>query len=68
MSASQPIPPERRPLGGQDLAPLVEHHLDHLRDDVTGALDDDGVAHADVLARDLIGIVQRGTCYGRTGQ
>ncbi len=39
---------------------LVQHHLDDLRDHVAGALQDHGVAHADVLARDLIGIVQGG--------
>ena len=26
------------------------HHVDHLRDDVAGALDDDGVADADIAA------------------
>src|SRR6202022_138553 len=30
--------------------PLVEHHVHHLRDDVAGALDDDGVADADIAA------------------
>ena len=29
---------------------LVEHHVDHLRDHVAGALDDDGVADADIAA------------------
>ena len=32
------------------LRPLVEHHVDHLRDDVAGALDDHGVADADIAA------------------
>ena len=32
------------------LRPLVDHHVDHLRDDVAGALDDDGVADADIAA------------------
>jgi len=35
-------------LGG--LRPLVEHHVDHLRNDVAGALDDDGVADPDIAA------------------
>ncbi len=30
--------------------PLVGHHVHHLRDDVAGALDDDGVADADIAA------------------
>src|SRR5690606_36479013 len=29
---------------------LFQHHVDNLRDDITGALDDDGVANADVTA------------------
>src|SRR5690606_14975375 len=29
---------------------LLQHHVDNLRDDITGALDDDGVANADVAA------------------
>ena len=32
------------------LRPLVDDDVDHLRDDVAGALDDDGVADADVAA------------------
>ena len=32
------------------LRPLVEHDVDHLRDDVAGALDHDGVADPDVAA------------------
>ena len=39
---------------------FVRHHRDHLRDHVAGALDDDGVAVADVLARDLVLVVQGG--------
>ncbi len=42
------------------LGTLVEHRADDLRDDVTGALDDDGVADAHVLAADLVFVVQRG--------
>src|SRR6266446_2489731 len=30
--------------------PLVEHHVHHLRNDVAGALDDDGVADPDIAA------------------
>ena len=37
---------------------------DHLRDHVAGALDDHGVADADVLARDLVGVVQGGVADG----
>ena len=36
------------------------HDLDDLRDHVAGALDDDRVADAHVLARDLVRVVQRG--------
>ena len=36
----------------------AENNFDNLRDDVAGALDDDGIAGADILARDFIGIVQ----------
>ena len=42
---------------------LRQHDLDDLRDDVAGALDDDGVADADVLAVDLVLVVQRGVGY-----
>ena len=41
------------------LRALVEHDADDLRDDVAGALHDHGVADADVLARDLVLVVQR---------
>src|ERR1700674_5412716 len=30
--------------------PLVEHHVHHLRNDVAGALDDDGIADPDIAA------------------
>ena len=40
--------------------PLLQHHRDDLRDDVARALHDHGVADADVLARDLVLVVQRG--------
>src|SRR6185312_3579890 len=39
---------------------LLRHHRDHLRDDVAGALDDDMIALADVLAGDLVLVVQGG--------
>ena len=39
--------------------PLVEHDFENLRDDVAGALHDDRVADAHVLARDLVLVVQR---------
>ena len=39
--------------------PLLENNFDDLRDDVAGALHDDGIADADVLARDLVLVVQR---------
>ena len=41
------------------LGPLLLNHAENLRDHVAGPLDDHGVADADVLARDLILIVQR---------
>src|SRR6185312_9265515 len=42
------------------LRPALEHHRDDLRDDVAGTLHDDRVALADVLARDLVLVVQGG--------
>ena len=42
------------------LGPLLEHDAHHLRDHVAGAADDHRVADADVLARDLVLVVQRG--------
>src|SRR6185437_8895167 len=42
------------------LRPLLGNDGDDLRDDVAGALDDDGVADPDVLAGDLVGVVQGG--------
>ena len=42
------------------LGPLVEHDAHHLRDHVAGAAHDHRVADADVLARDLVLVVQRG--------
>ena len=40
----------REMIGLGVLRPLVDHHVDDLRDHVAGALDDDGVADADVAA------------------
>src|ERR1035437_5469320 len=40
----------REVIGPGVLWPFVEHHVDHLRDHVAGALDDDGIADADVAA------------------
>ena len=40
--------------------PIVEHRADHLRDDVARALDDDRIADPDVLAVDVLLVVQRG--------
>ena len=42
------------------LRPLVQDDAHHLRDDVAGAAHDHRVADADVLARDLVLVVQRG--------
>ena len=44
----------RRGLG----RPLGQHHLHDVGNDVAGALDQHGVAHADVLAADLVLVVQ----------
>ena len=49
----------RKHIGLGAARPLVEHDLQNLRDDVAGALDAHGVADADVLARDLVLVVQR---------
>src|SRR5579883_1076301 len=55
--------PRRRQLRthrkGRRRGPSLGHHRDDLRDDVAGALDDDGVAVAEVLARDLVLVMQR---------
>ena len=53
---------------------LSMHDVDHLRDDVAGALDDDGVADADIAALaqrlavaadalDVVLVVQRGVLH-----
>ena len=44
---------------------LAEHGPDHLRDDVAGALDDDGVADAHVLQVDNVFVVQRRELHRR---
>ena len=41
------------------MRPLVEHDFENLRDDVAGALHDDGVADAHAEPRDLVLVVQR---------
>jgi hypothetical protein len=46
------------------LRPFRKHHLDDLRDHVARALDHDGVTHADVLALELVLVVQRGVRDG----
>ena len=51
-----------RPVAGLDLDP------DDLRDDLAGLLDHDRVADPDVLAGDLVGVVQAGPLDGRPGQ
>ena len=45
--------------------PLAEDGTDDARNDVAGLLDDDPVAGADVLARDVVGVVQRRHRHGR---
>ena len=41
---------------------------DDVRDDLARLLDDDRVADADVLAVDLVGVVQAGAADGRAGE
>ena len=64
----------RKTVGLGVLRPLVDHHVDHLRDNVAGALDDDGVADADIAAvaqgfaatadaLDVVLVVQRGVLH-----
>ena len=47
---------------------LREHHFEDLGDDLTGLLDADRIALADVLAGDLSGVVQRGAGHGGAGE
>ena len=49
--------------GSASVGPLVQHHADDLRDHVAGALQDHGVADPDVLAGDLVGVVQGGVAH-----
>ena len=53
--------------GRQALGPQREHRAEDLGDHVAGLAQDDGVAGADVLALDLVGVVQRGVLDGRAG-
>src|SRR3546814_18445664 len=48
----------REDIGLAVLRPLLLYDLDHLGNDVAGALNDDVVALADVLARALVTVVQ----------
>ena len=63
---SRAKPPSRRPdrlrenIGLRAGRPLVQHDREDLRNDVAGALHDDRVADAHVLARDLVLVVQGG--------
>ena len=45
------------------LRPLLLNHAENLRNDVAGALHDHRVADADVLARDLVLVMQRGVLH-----
>src|SRR5581483_3792484 len=45
------------------LRPFLRNNGDDLRNDVAGALQDDGVADAHVLAFDLVLVVQRGVAH-----
>ena len=64
----------RETIGLGAFRPLVDDDVDHLRDDVAGALDDDGIADADVAALaqdfaaradalDVVLVVQRGVLH-----
>ena len=48
--------------------PPAQHRADDARDDVAGLLDDHPVAFADVLARDVVGVVQRRHRDRRAGE
>src|SRR5262249_32129259 len=47
---------------------LGQLNADHVRNDLTGLLDDHHVAHADVLALDFVGVVQAGALDDGAGQ
>ena len=49
----------RELVGVRAMRPLVEQDFHHLRDHVARALDHDGVADANILARNLVLVVQR---------
>ena len=53
----------RKLIGLRAVRPLLRHHFDDLRNDVAGALHDDRIADANILARDLVFIVQRGVLH-----
>src|SRR5271165_7518172 len=53
-------------VGLRVLRPAVEHDRDDLRDHVAGALDHDGVADPNILAGDLVLIVQGGALHDDT--
>ena len=55
---------ERSGFGGA----FLQHDPEDLRDDLAGLLDADGIAFADVLAGDLVGVVQRRAGDRRTGE
>ena len=46
---------------------LVQHRTNDLRDHVAGLVDDDGIAHAHILAADLVEVVQSCAGDGGTG-
>ena len=46
---------------------MLEHGADDLRDDVAGALDDDGITDADILEVDNVLVVERGELDGDAG-
>ena len=48
--------------------PPRQHHFHHRGNDLAGFFDDDGIAHADVLALDFLLIVQRGARHGAAGK
>src|SRR5262249_30066029 len=53
-------------VGHRVLWPAVEHHRNDLRDHIARTLDDDGIADADILAGDLVLVVQGGALYDDT--
>ena len=53
--------------GTESAEALLEHRLDHARNDVAGLLEHDRVADAEILALDVLGVVQRRHRDGRSG-